>query len=146
MPAMRPAAQTLRAAPSASSDELMHDVATPPQLLSGAGPAGAGPRMRTIWMEVTAYCGCKKCCGPGACGITASGRSIGYNGGLFVAADTDLLPFETQLKIPGYASDQPVEVIDRGSAIKGHHIDVFFASHEEAKAWGRRWMAVTIVE
>jgi len=97
-------------------------------------------------MEVTAYCGCKKCCGPGACGNTASGRSIAYNGGLFVAADTDLLPFGTQLKIPGYAGDQPVEVIDRGSAIKGHHIDVFFASHEEAKAWGRRWMAVTIVE
>ncbi len=97
-------------------------------------------------MEVTAYCGCKKCCGPRACGITASGRSTVYNGGLFVAADTKLLPFETQLKIPGYAAGQPVEVIDRGRAIKGHRIDVFFPTHDQAIAWGRRWLPVTIVE
>jgi 3D (Asp-Asp-Asp) domain-containing protein len=108
--------------------------------------AGSGPRVRTIWMQVTAYCGCKKCCGPNACGITASGRSTGYNGGLFVAADTTLLPFNTQLKIPGYAAGEVVEVIDRGSAIKGNHLDVFFSNHDQALAWGRRWVAVVVVE
>jgi len=100
----------------------------------------------TIWVQVTAYCSCKKCCGPLARGITASGRSVQYNGGLFVAADTKLLPFGTRLIVPGYAGDQPVEVIDRGGAIRGHHIDVFFPTHEQAKAWGVRWMQITVVD
>lgn len=132
------------------ANELLHDaaiVSTP--LVAVPAPresSDSGPRTRTIWMEVTAYCGCKKCCGPRACGQTASGRTTVYNGGLFVAADTSLLPFETQLKIPGYAGGLPVEVIDRGRAIKGHRIDVFFATHEQATNWGRKWLPVTVVE
>jgi 3D (Asp-Asp-Asp) domain-containing protein len=135
--------------PSADrSVELLHDVTATPAMPAAAlsDVPGSNPHARTIWMEVTAYCGCRKCCGPRACGLTASGRSIAYNGGLFVAADTNLLPFETQLKIPGYAGNQAVEVIDRGRAIKGQHIDVFFPTHEQALAWGRRWLPVTIVE
>jgi 3D (Asp-Asp-Asp) domain-containing protein len=130
------------------STELLHDTTTTPAIITMAAPVIAGSTLqaRTIWMEVTAYCGCKKCCGPRACGLTASGRSTAYNGGLFVAADTRLLPFETQLKIPGYAGDLPVEVIDRGRAIRGQHIDVFFPTHSQAVAWGRRWLPVTIVE
>jgi 3D (Asp-Asp-Asp) domain-containing protein len=95
---------------------------------------------------VTAYCGCPKCCGPNARGLTASGRSISYNGGQFVAADTKLFRFGTQLRIPGYSSAEPVEVIDRGGAIKGYHIDVYFPTHDQAKAWGRKWLAVTVIE
>ncbi len=101
---------------------------------------------KTVWMTVTAYCSCTKCCGPKARGLTASGRSIAYNGGQFVAADTKLFKFGTQIQIPGYAGGQPVEVIDRGSAIKGYHIDLFFASHDQARQWGKRWMAVEVVE
>jgi 3D (Asp-Asp-Asp) domain-containing protein len=129
-----------------SQPELLHDepIASATKAISAV--SGSTRHARTIWMEVTAYCGCKKCCGPRACGLTASGRSTAYNGGLFVAADTHLLPFETQLKIPGYAGDLPVEVIDRGRAIRGQHIDVFFPTHDQALAWGRRWLPVTIVE
>jgi 3D (Asp-Asp-Asp) domain-containing protein len=123
-----------------SPAELLHDMTpSPPQSASDANG-------RVIWMEVTAYCGCKKCCGPTAHGMTASGRSIAYNGGLFVAADTSVLPFGTQLRIPGYAGGEAVEVIDRGRAIRGSHIDVFFPTHDQALAWGRRWMPVTIVQ
>src|SRR5215203_735405 len=39
-------------------------IATPPAL----------PTIKTIEMEVTAYCPCTKCCGPKAQGITASGK------------------------------------------------------------------------
>ena len=94
--------------PVARPLELMHDVTATPAVPAAAQFSAAGSNLhaRTIWMEVTAYCGCKKCCGPRACGQTASGRSIAYNGGLFVAADTNLLPFETQLKIPGYAGNR----------------------------------------
>jgi len=102
------------------------------------------PRVRL--MEITAYCPCSKCCGPNAQGITASGKHISYNQGKFVAADTSILPFGTRLLIPGYAAE-PVEVIDRGGAIKGDKLDVFFPTHEQALKWGRQKMVpVLIVE
>src|SRR4051812_15739266 len=86
-------------------------------------------------MLVTAYCPCAACCGPNARGVTASGRPVSANGGRFVAADRGI-PFGTMLVVPGYNDGRPVEVLDRGGAIKGDHIDVFFPSHEQAKRWG----------
>ena len=103
------------------------------------------PGVRQLVMEVTAYCACTRCCGPQAQGLTASGKRVSYNNGLFVAADTRLLPFGTRLQIPGYAESQPVEVIDRGGAIKGHRLDVYFHSHQEARKWGRRWIVVDVL-
>jgi len=117
--------------------ELLHDV-------SDNFVGQAEPRVRQVTMEVTAYCACVKCCGPNAAGITASGHDTSYNNSLFVAADPRL-PFGTKVLIPGY-SDLPVEVIDRGSAIRGDKIDVFFPSHDDAIHWGRRQLLVTIVE
>lgn len=126
-----------------NSNELLHD---DPIAASTAAASVAPTNQKVVWMEVTAYCGCPKCCGPHARGLTASGRSVAYNGGQFVAADTRLFKFGTQFQIPGYAGGQPVEVIDRGSAIKGYHIDVFFRDHDQAKAWGRKWIPVTVVQ
>ena len=104
------------------------------------------PQYRTIRMEVTAYCACTKCCGPKAQGITASGKTVSYNGGRFVAADTSVLGFGTKLIIPGYAGGEAVEVIDRGGAIKGHRLDVYYPTHREARQWGRQWVDVVVVE
>jgi 3D (Asp-Asp-Asp) domain-containing protein len=104
------------------------------------------PEARTIRMEVTAYCPCVKCCGPNAQGITASGKLVSYNEGKFVAADTGVLPFGTKLVIPGYADNTMVEVIDRGGAIKGNKLDLYFATHAEALVWGRQQVDVTIYE
>jgi 3D (Asp-Asp-Asp) domain-containing protein len=104
------------------------------------------PRVRVMKMEVTAYCPCTKCCGPKAQGITASGKRVSYNGGRFVAADTRLLKFHTKLIIPGYADNQPVPVIDRGGAIKGNKLDVYFPSHQTARQWGRRKIDVLVIE
>ncbi|HEV2292984.1 MAG TPA: 3D domain-containing protein [Tepidisphaeraceae bacterium] len=103
------------------------------------------PAVRTIEMEVTAYCPCKKCCGPNAQGVTASGKRVSYNNGRFVAADRHL-KFGTKLIIPGYAGAEPVEVLDRGGAIKGNKLDVYFDSHTEALKWGRQKLTVTVVE
>ena len=119
--------------PPATADELLHDVV-------------AAAKPRTLTMEVTAYCPCRKCCGKNARGLTASGFKVTHNAGLFVAADTALLPFHTKLLVPGYAGEKAVPVLDRGGAIKGNRIDVFFASHQEALQWGRRTIEVTIVE
>ena len=100
---------------------------------------------RHVLMEVTAYCPCTKCCGPHAHGTTASGRRVTHNDGKFVAADSKL-PFGTELIIPGYADGQAVEVLDRGGAIKGNRLDVFFPTHKEALKWGRRKIEVTVFE
>ena len=108
--------------------------------------APAAPRTRVIRMEVTAYCACVKCCGPNAHGVTASGKPVSYNEGKFVAADTSVLPFGKQLIIPGYADDQAVEVIDRGGAIKGNKLDLYFDSHADALVWGRQHLDVTVIE
>jgi 3D (Asp-Asp-Asp) domain-containing protein len=95
--------------------------------------------------RVTAYCPCRKCCGRwSGDGKTASGRSIRYNGGRFVAADTRVLPFMTKVSVPGYAGGRAVPVIDRGKKVRGRHIDLFFRSHRQAKRWGSRKMWITI--
>jgi 3D (Asp-Asp-Asp) domain-containing protein len=129
------------------SNELLRDVE--PQLAKAtiAKPQAAvtaATGKRVIMMEVTAYCPCTKCCGPEAQGLTASGKPVSYNDGLFVAADTSKLPFGTKLSIPGYGDGRAVEVIDRGGAIKGERLDVFFPTHAEALQWGRQMVAVTV--
>ncbi|MCG3181411.1 MAG: hypothetical protein BIFFINMI_03804 [Phycisphaerae bacterium] len=98
-----------------------------------------------ILMRVTAYCACRQCCGPLVRGITASGQPVSTNGGHFVAADRSV-PFGTLVSVPGYAGGRPVPVLDRGGAIHGQRIDVFFPSHEQARAWGVRWLPVTILK
>jgi len=93
--------------------------------------------------EVTAYCPCEKCCGRWADGYTASGKPVSANNGLFVAADKRI-PFGTMVAIPGYAEGKPVPVLDRGGAIKGNRLDVFFPTHQAALNWDRKTLTVEI--
>jgi 3D (Asp-Asp-Asp) domain-containing protein len=116
-----------------SRTELMHDVQP------------ATVKSHVVYMNVTAYCPCPKCCGKNAKGLTASGKPISFDGGHFVAAPSQYA-FGTQLIIPGYNGGQPVQVLDRGGAIKGNHLDVFFPTHEQAKAWGRQHVGVTVAD
>ena len=111
-------------------------------------------------MEVTAYCACRQCCEWnrrwGCCvfppvyttgpqkgkrkkvGITADGSRAKKG---TIAADTRRYPFGTIMYVPGYGWG---EVHDRGRAIKGNRIDVFFSSHKEALRWGRRKLKVEV--
>lgn len=98
----------------------------------------------------TGYCPCRECCSwernwygravissgpnkgkPKAVGITASGAPA-QDG--TIAADTSVFPFGTVMYIPGYGYGV---VEDRGGAIKGYHIDLYFSSHGTAKEWGK---------
>lgn len=88
---------------------------------------------------VTAYCPCVKCCGKSN-GITASG--IKAVEGVTVAADTNILPFGTHLQIDGNI----YIVQDRGGAIKGNRIDIYFDTHEKALQFGRQTKEVTILK
>ena len=90
-----------------------------------------------LW-RVTAYCPCARCCGKFSDGITASGTKADHP---LVAAPPEI-PFGTMVLVPGYACDGWVPVEDRGGAIKGRRLDVFFGTHDEALEWGVRWLPV----
>jgi len=117
-------------------------------------PAGKEKIYRLL---TTGYCECGKCCGwkrnwygravyssgknkgkKKLVGITASGKEAKIG---TIAADTTLFPFGTIMYIPGYGYGK---VEDRGSSIKGNHIDLFFYSHQEAKRWGRQIKNVSV--
>lgn len=83
---------------------------------------------------ITAYCGCSKC--GGGSNKTASGTTP--TEGRTIAADTSILPFGTQVVIGGVV----YTVEDRGSGVSGNHIDIFFATHAKALAFGRKSMKV----
>jgi 3D (Asp-Asp-Asp) domain-containing protein len=95
----------------------------------------------TRLMRVTAYCPCKLCCGSHAAGITASGHAIAPHDA-FAAADPQL-PFGTTVIVPGYNEGKPVQILDRGGAIKGDRLDVFFSDHRKALEWGIRDLSIT---
>lgn len=71
-------------------------------------------------------------------GITASGTKARHG---TIAADTRIYPFGTVMKIPGYGYGR---VEDRGSAIKGNHIDLWFKRRKDALRWGRKRVKVKI--
>lgn len=120
-------------------------------------PRGTTPVVMTF--EVTGYCNCGACCGwerrwfglgppvisagpnrgePKRVGITASGAKTRRG---TVAADTALLPFGTVVYVPGYGYGK---VMDRGGAIKGRRLDLWFSSHEAALKWGRQTVQVRV--
>ncbi len=96
----------------------------------------------SIEMRVTAYCPCPKCCGEYSDGVTACGYEI-RPGDTFVAADRRY-SFGTEMLIPGYNDGRAVKVLDRGGAIKGNRLDVFFATHQEALEWGVKYLEVSV--
>jgi len=100
-------------------------------------------------LKTTGYCSCKSCCnwkrnwfgrpviasGPRKgkrkeVGITANGTRAKSG---TIAADTSVFPFGTIMYIPGYGYGR---VEDRGGAVKGKHIDLFFHTHKKALQWG----------
>ena len=114
--------------------------------VSGATDVRLTRTVRTVLMEVTAYCPCDLCCGKHSKGITASGLPVSFNGGRFVAADTRVLPFGTKVRVPGYDGGNVVTVADKGGAIKGNKLDVYFPDHKTALRWGRQLLPVEVIE
>ena len=87
---------------------------------------------------ITAYCPCVKCCGK-TDGITASG--VKAIEGVTVATDKSI-PFGTKVYIDGVGE---IIVQDRGGAIKGNRIDLYFSDHQSALNFGRQTKEVTIL-
>ncbi|SEP74849.1 3D (Asp-Asp-Asp) domain-containing protein [Lachnospiraceae bacterium NE2001] len=83
---------------------------------------------------LTGYCPCVICCGK-TDKVTASGAIATSNH--TIAADSRYA-FGTQMIING----QVYTVEDRGGAIQGNHIDVYFDTHSEALAFGKKYADV----
>jgi 3D (Asp-Asp-Asp) domain-containing protein/peptidoglycan hydrolase CwlO-like protein len=71
-------------------------------------------------------------------GHTASGIPVGPG---VVAVDPSVIPLGTRLSIPGYGQGIAA---DTGGAIVGARIDLWFSSHAEALAWGRRTVTISV--
>jgi 3D (Asp-Asp-Asp) domain-containing protein len=118
-------------------------------------PTGVKPLVQT--MMITGYCSCGTCCGwernwllkpvysggpnkgqTKRVGWTASGTKARYG---TIAADTSLYPFGTIMYIEGYGYGR---VEDRGGAIRGNRIDLYFPSHHKARNWGRKKLGVYV--
>lgn len=103
-----------------------------------------------VTVITTGYCRCGTCCnwkrdwlgrpvvaaGPRRgqrkqVGITATGTRARRG---TIAADPAVFPPGTRIVVPGYGHGV---VEDRGGDIRGYHLDLFFDSHAEARAWGR---------
>jgi 3D (Asp-Asp-Asp) domain-containing protein len=92
---------------------------------AAAVPAGA----RTLTVTATAYA---------TAGTTATGLPTGWG---TVAVDPSMIPLGTRLTIPGYGDGVAA---DTGSAVAGSTIDLWFPTEEQALAWGRRAVVVTL--
>jgi len=161
-PQAAPAQAPLTLDPLATAKSIRQATVMPPQSLevpaTAAPVASAAPvngptydgrpirPVRTMTMLTTAYSPDRRSCGRWADGKTASGFSVFTNGMRMVAADTRLLPFGTLVSIPGYHNGQPVPVLDRGGAIKGHRLDLLYPTHAMARQWGAQRLEVVIWE
>lgn len=96
-----------------------------------AAGSGYGEALYEIPVIVTHYCSCEKCCGPGAKGITASGKRVEPG----MVAMASYYPFGTQIMINGTM----YTVEDRGSALEGniHRVDIYVPDHAQALRMGR---------
>ncbi len=90
---------------------------------------------------ITAYCTCKICCGIySGHNRTSSGTIPTSN--RTIAVDTNVIPFGTRVVFNG----QVYVAEDRGGAIKGKRIDLFFMTHKEATQWGKKTMEVFLAD
>ena len=93
------------------------------------------PESTKVYLDIciiTGYCSCRTCCGDFADSITASGKNVEEISGRFVAAQP-LKPFGRILFIESVGL---VSVEDRGSAIHGKRLDLFFNTHQAALEFG----------
>ena len=109
---------------AAAAEEKAEEVGGSPPVV---GPLpGSGTQMT---VEATAY---------SLPGTTATGIPVGWG---VVAVDPSVIPLGTRMTIPGYGEGIAA---DTGSAVRGRVIDVWVPTREQALAWGRRTITVTI--
>lgn len=88
---------------------------------------------------LTAYCGCKKCCGK-TDKITATGTKA--KEGRTIAVDPKKISLGSTVIINGHS----YVAEDRGGATKSNKIDIYFESHQDAINFGKQKAEVFLVK
>ena len=103
-----------------------------------AAPAGAWEERDIIDIVLFEATGYSYNCGNGD-GVTATG-TVPRPG--VISVDPRVIPLRTELWIDGYGYERAE---DTGGVIKGHKLDLFFETEDEAWAWGRRMVRVEVI-
>ncbi len=105
------------------------------QVSRGAAPAGG----KELYVSATAYtAGCNGCSG-----TTATGINLRANPHVkVIAVDPRVIPLGSKVYVEGYGY---AIAADKGSAIKGNKIDVFFPALSDAYRWGTRKVKIKIL-
>jgi peptidoglycan DL-endopeptidase CwlO len=109
------------------TEELASSGAPSPSQPTGPSPTVEGGRRLTV--EATGY---------SLRGTTATGIPVGWG---VVAVDPSVIPLGTRMTVPGYGEGVAA---DTGGAVKGLVIDLWFPTREQALAWGRRTVTITL--
>lgn len=107
-----------------------------PTVTLSSGDEPDGREIMVTATAYTAYC-------PGCSGTTAYGIDLRANPNeKVIAVDPNVIPLGTKVWVEGYG-----EAIagDTGGAIKGHRIDVFIPSYDQAIQWGRKQVKLKIL-
>ena len=89
--------------------------------------------------KLTAYCPCAECSSNWG---TQTSTGVMATESRTVAVDPTVIPYGTVLSI----GNHEYVAEDCGAAIKGNDIDIYFESHEEAKAFGVQYEEIYIIE
>ena len=107
------------------SDGSSGSPGSPPTVPTGA-PAGPGTQLT---VHATGYA---------LRGTTATGIQTSWG---VIAVDPSVIPLGTRMFVPGYGEGVAA---DTGGAVKGLVIDLWFPTREQALAWGRRTVTITL--
>ncbi len=92
-----------------------------------------------ITVKLTAYCPCHECSGKWG---HATSTGVRATEGRTVAVDPQYIPYGTYLRIDG----KVYKAEDCGSAVKGHHVDVFFENHDSVTKFGTKKKKIEILD
>ncbi|MFS0766781.1 MULTISPECIES: ubiquitin-like domain-containing protein [Peribacillus] len=95
---------------------------------------------KEIYVSSTAYtASCKGCSG-----VTSTGVDLKSNpGAKIIAVDPSVIPLGSKVYVEGYGY---AVAADKGGAIKGNKIDVFFSSKNDAYRWGVKRVKVRVLD
>ncbi|MFD9628701.1 ubiquitin-like domain-containing protein [Peribacillus muralis] len=95
---------------------------------------------KEIYVASTAYtASCKGCSG-----VTSTGVDLKSNpGAKIIAVDPSVIPLGSKVYVEGYGY---AVAADKGGAIKGNRIDVFFSSKNDAYRWGVKNVKVRVLD
>lgn len=105
----------------------------------GVGSYASSATIRSLGIfRTTAYCPCKSCSGKWG-GRTSTGTIA--TAGHTISVDPRVIPYGTRIMIGGviYTAE------DCGGGVKGNHIDIFFNTHGETRAYGTKNLEVFLV-